>query len=323
MKADGGGGAARLEPTWHHWSTLMRTNRAPVGDRSELCNTTGNATRRHMRTLSFCCSFIYGCLQAGLTAGDWKEASIVKTGILNNCEHTSLKGHVMFLKCFYCSFSCHFIVILQRDFFFCFTYLNSISRLPTQIESLKRVLVSQSGHIFALTNRNRNVLITIDGEKLFFFAAKGAVSRKMKHRGLKDQTLLTDLIALKNNLQTKVKTPLRNRLHESQQMFCGRNSEDCPCAAGGKGWQEDSSCCWASQPTHCTTTHTNTRDHGNAATPASARGARDVLSTSPLPHHERGAARQHSDDVTGGCGCCSLGAREWGGASTSSWLSAI
>lgn len=129
-------------------------------------------------------------------------------------------------------------------------------------------------------------------------------------------------------LSTKVKTPLRNLLVESNQMFHGRSSEDYLSAqlnnsfqfcSRGKGWREDSSCCWASQPTHTApqrthTAHTNTRRHGNAgaATPASAGGARDAFSTSPLPHHERSGAGSTVMMSRRGWGLCSLGGRAGG-----------
>lgn len=57
---------------------------------------------------------------------------------------------------------------------------------------------------------------------------------------------------------------LSAQLNNSSQFF-GR----------GKGWQEDSSCCRASQPTHTAPqTHTHTRNHGNAGAARRASAGR-------------------------------------------------
>lgn len=160
MGADGGGGSARSEPTWHHRSWLMSCNRAPVGDHSELCNISGNTARRRVRTssISVCCSFIYGCLQAGFTAGDWTESlvqyqefkcvSISANPLLINL----LERISCFCKGLFCSFRSHNVILAG---FIGFNYVTSQYKL----EAKKK-------ESFRPANGNLHLLITTIREKL-------------------------------------------------------------------------------------------------------------------------------------------------------------
>lgn len=110
-------------------------------------------------------------------------------------------------------------------------------------------------------------------------------------------------------------------------MFRSRSSEDYLSAqlnnslqffGRGKGWQEDSSCCRASQPTH-TSPHTHTK-HTHMQPWQRRRSQTSVSGEVPAMHFPRlhfhiikGAGRQHSDDVTPREGLPQPGREEVGG----------